>query len=170
MTPAEAIEQYKIVHTTQPNYGRSGGWMAHRLRQYVDPSITSILDYGCGSSTLLDDIGCQDTEKVRYDPGVQRYSIKPKGKFDLIFCTDVLEHVPEEGLDAILTEIKQLSATGMVVFTISPKPAAQILPNGQNAHCTIHPPEWWKDKLEEYFDVVMLESTGQSFNFLARTF
>jgi hypothetical protein len=23
-------------------------------------------------------------------------------------------------------------------------PAKKLLPNGENAHCTIEPPEWWK--------------------------
>ena len=170
MTPQEAIEQYKQVHGTQPNYGRSGGWMAARLQQYVDPSITSILDYGYGNSDLLDRVGRGVPLKVKYDPAIPRHSKKPVGKFDLIFCTDVLEHIPEEGLEKILLDIKSLSCTGMVVFTIATTPAAQILPNGENAHCTIKSREWWREILEKYFDMVMIEESGQSFNFLARTF
>jgi len=69
----------------------------------------TILDYGCG-------LGFQYTREkaykawgmkppALYDPAVDRYSIKPEGQFDGVICTDVLEHVPADELDAMVREI-----------------------------------------------------------------
>ena len=33
-----------------------------------------------------------------YDPGVEQFEKMPKGKFDGVYSTDVMEHIPEEEL------------------------------------------------------------------------
>ena len=51
---------------------------------------------------------------------------------------------------------------GRFVFaTIALYPAGKTLPNGENAHCTIRPPEWWKTLI----DVVTANRPELSFRF-----
>ena len=65
------------------------------------------------------------------------------GEFQVVTCMKVLEHCPEEDVDWILEEMFSY-ATRFVYATIACYPAQKHLPNGENAHCTIQPVEWWE--------------------------
>ena len=78
-----------------------------------------------------------------YDPANPKFDV-PLKKVDLIFSTDVLEHIEPEHLDATLEEIKEHST--YIYHLISCAPAKLILPDGRNAHLIQQPPEWWKQK------------------------
>lgn len=60
----------------------------------------------------------------------------------------MLEHCPEEDIEWIVDEL--FSYAKKFVFAVAAcYPAQKHLPNGENAHCTIKPVEWWKDLLQE---------------------
>lgn len=124
----------------------------------------SILDYGAGKGSLykqtdivhpsgttfpniaafwgLDSITC-------YDPAYEPFNNFPTGKkFDGVISTDVMEHCPEEDWPWIINE-KFSFADKFVFANIACHPAERLLPNGENAHCTVHPPEWWRDLYQE---------------------
>lgn len=119
----------------------------------------TVLDYGCGKGqqyepreikgddgevapSVLDywDIG----EVVCYDPCYEPYSKLPQGRFDGVICTDVLEHCPEPDVPWIIDEIFSY-ATRFVYANVACYPARKRLPNGENAHCTIQPVDWWEN-------------------------
>jgi FkbM family methyltransferase len=86
-----------------------------------------------------------DVDEVRcYDPGYPPHALLPVGKFDGVVCTDVLEHCPQEDLPWILDEILGY-ARSFVYLNVACFPARKTLPNGENAHTTVRPPEWWRD-------------------------
>lgn len=92
-------------------------------------------------------------ERFRYDPAIPEYASKPAGKFDFVICTDVLEHIPEKAADGtpVLTNLidEMLSYSPNMFCNISNRRAQQILGNGENAHCTVYHPVWWKHRMEE---------------------
>ena len=121
----------------------------------------SILDYGSGKGkayTEPDGLELDDGRTIDlstylhvsnvayYDPAYEPYSQVPSGRFDGVICTDVLEHCPEEDLDWILDEMFGF-AREFVFLTIAGYPAMKHLPNGENAHITLKPAEWWNEKL-----------------------
>lgn len=155
------LEQYRKLHAAKMFPGMS-------ILQYV-PDITelvgefksqNLLDYGCG-------LGWQYTrERVHrvwdreiptlYDPAVPEHSATLIGKFDGVICTDVLEHVPEAELPAMLHEIAGY-AKQWVFFSVCCRPSRFILfDDGTNVHVTIHPFEWWQKFLKPYFKNVRL--------------
>jgi hypothetical protein len=81
-----------------------------------------------------------------YDPAVKEYSKMPKGTFDSVISTDVLEHIEEEDLDQVLEEIYS-KADKFVYLGICNSPAEAILLDGRNAHVTIQSIDWWVDKV-----------------------
>jgi hypothetical protein len=61
-----------------------------------------------------------------------------------VICTDVLEHCPEEDLPWIVGEL--FGYARLFVFAnVACYPAMKTLPNGENAHCTIRPVEFWRE-------------------------
>lgn len=88
----------------------------------------------------------------KYDPAIKEISDKPNERFDLIINTDVLEHVPEEHLPSILSDFKQFSNRAIVIPHLGK--AAAVLPNGENAHCTIKTVPEWIEILQNSFKFV----------------
>ena len=64
----------------------------------------------------------------------------------MVICTDVMEHIPEVDVGWLLEEQFKLSRK-CVYGNIASYPAAKMLANGENAHCTIKPFEWWMETI-----------------------
>ena len=58
------------------------------------------------------------------------------------WVADVLEHCPEQDLRWIVAEIFGF-ANRFVFANVASYEAMTTLPNGENAHCTVRPSEWW---------------------------
>lgn len=142
------VPQYRTVHE-QKHYGHGPGEQERdTIRAAIVEAIgepNSVLDYGCGNSKLSSQMFPTAAVLCRYDPAIERLSVLPSMTFEAGICTDVLEHVPESELPDLVARFKALAPTWY--FTIHTGPAAQLLPDGQNAHCTQHPPEWWQGLL-----------------------
>ena len=145
-------QQYKTLHLNDPEYGASSLCLYPEVCLIIDHlKPASILDYGCGKAALIDKISqtYKNIKCHKYDPsieGIDKIDIK---KVDLVINTDVLEHIPEGIIDSVLSEISTLSQ--VCFFNLHHGPAKHILPNGENAHCTIKPPDWYHHKLKNYF-------------------
>lgn len=150
----EATNAYVALHQKDPSYGRTGRRLVPYVRLLVrDISACSLIDYGCGKSDLATRFRNDGvTRAARYDPYIESLSLRPEGSFDMAVNTDVLEHVPENELDRVIADMQ--SFTDKVVFVISTTFADKILDNGENAHCTIRDPAWWRSKLQKHFAVV----------------
>ena len=73
----------------------------------------------------------------------------PEENFDGIYSTDVMEHIPEEVIPSVFDWIFS-HAEKFVFLGISTELAIAILPNGENAHCTIKSIEWWADMVNKH--------------------
>jgi 2-polyprenyl-3-methyl-5-hydroxy-6-metoxy-1,4-benzoquinol methylase len=135
---------------------RYGATSANRA-PYILPHIQSlnplrVLDYGCGQSKLYEQIEALGPKVSRYDPAIPELANKPQEEFDLVLNIDVMEHLPENEIDGFISEIKNYSKN--VIFIIDTIPAKTFLPDGQNAHLTVKPPEWWRERLLSHFEFV----------------
>ena len=164
---SDYIEQYKILHK-QGNYGSSSEKLYDDILPLVkEINPKTILDFGCGQSKLIDMLPCE--KRYRYDPAVKQYEHLPAlREFDLIICIDVLEHIPEDKIEQTLRLIYYMSLN--VIFDIGIKPATHLLPNGENAHCTVKPVEWWMEKLKEvFYEKVTFVKDIRGVKFLCKT-
>ena len=147
------IEQYKKIHLTK-RYGANGDNKAKHIVPHVNFKVNSVLDYGCGRSNLAgcvaDELGAKKAYK--YDPAIEEYQELLTEKVDLLVCTDVLEHIPEEDLGVVLQEMKSL--TDKCFFSISTRKAFTVLPNGENAHAMVKDANWWAEKIDRVFGCV----------------
>lgn len=108
-----------------------------------EKDIKTALDYGCGKAKHHPDLL---VNPVKFDAGYPPYSEKPKGQYDLVICTDVMEHVEENFVSQVLVEIFYY-ATKHVYLHISTKKAVKTLPDGRNAHVTIKHENWWRNRV-----------------------
>lgn len=125
-------------------WGKHGHSHADEVVAYARKlGASSILDYGCGRGTLRQAV--KGWKVQEYDPGIPGKDIPPKPA-DFVACTDVLEHIEPDRLDAVLGHIYRLAEKGGY-FVISCRLAREILPDGRNAHLIVQPPEWWLAQL-----------------------
>lgn len=151
------IPAYRTLHAAGRFPGFSIESYVERIAELVRESgAQSLLDYGCGA-------GKQYTEKrwheawgimpTLYDPAVPLFHVKPIGQFDGVITTDVLEHVPEDELAGVISDLVRLSRLWCFV-SVCCRPAKpnKNLPDGRNAHVTIRPRAWWLERLFAAFD------------------
>ena len=159
----DLIEQYRQLHATRP-YGRSSEFQLGFVQRHLHrlPRLETIADYGCGQSRFVDWLAkLNDARALRYDPAIAEHATRLDGPVDLVLCTDVMEHIPEEAVERTLADIRRLSPAAY--FNISLRPARARLPNGANAHCTVRPKDWWEDRLHPLFtNLTEVRSVTQS--------
>lgn len=125
-----------------------------------------ILDYGCGHAihwhdekiihnevkkSLTSIIGDKLQCFYRYDPAHPLYSKLPLEKFDIVVCTDVMEHVLDSDLPTLLNNIKNsLEPNGVVIFSICTIPSRNRFIDGINMHVNIKSKEEWIDIIKQY--------------------
>jgi hypothetical protein len=143
------VGEYAKLHAKQA-YGMGGMSEATRQRlwQLAGATPISVVDFGCGRSR--DAVTLWPSAKhYLYDPAIPELKAFPRERFELGLCTEVLEHIPLEEVDNLLWEMRCLSDRWLC--TIHTAAAAQVLPNGENAHCLQKPAEWWRARFARVF-------------------
>jgi len=166
------LEQYRRMHVEGELFrsippdktfpGKSLPPQARHVKRLIEcTDARTVLDYGSGKGQqyrywpYADEAGNRYPQiqaywgvEVRcFDPGYAPFAERPAGTFDGVVSTDVLEHCPEEDVPWILDEIFGF-ATRFVFANVACFPALKRLPTGQNAHCTVKPPKWWRREIE----------------------
>jgi len=151
------VHLYEDIYRSRNDYKRELSHLFHEICSLIIRVPQSVLDYGCGQGNLADlfqqHFRCPIT---KYDPTISEYATLPQGHYDLGLCTDVLEHIPEEEIDGLLSTLS--SYVDRAFFNIHLGEASTILSNGENAHCTIKPAQWWRRKIERHFGAAYLVS------------
>lgn len=147
----EYREMQQQLHAAPRGYGGRGDkWAGVVIQLALAYKATSILDYGSGEGTLAKTLREQPIGVIRideYDPAIPGKD-GPPSFADMVVCTDVLEHVEPERLDAVLQHLKML-ARKVLWVVISTKDSNKVLADGRNAHLIIQPGAWWKQRLRD---------------------
>jgi SAM-dependent methyltransferase len=125
---------------------QSAGAVVPHLMQLLEPK--SVLDVGCGQGEWLDafpladkigvDIAAPDRKNFAQLDLTEPFWI---GKFDLVLCLEVGEHLPEESADTLVESI--VKHAGDVVF------GAAVPGQEGKGHINCQPHEYWHDKFAE---------------------
>lgn len=153
MLITEAYSQQNAeLHAKYASYGSKGlQWAAYVAQLMYEERHETILDYGCGKGTLSETLAEQDIVVADYDPAIAGKDDPPEPA-DLVVCLDVLEHIEPECLDDVLSDLARL-AKRKLFFDICVSDSIKRLPDGRSPHLIIEPPQWWKRKLSEHFNI-----------------
>lgn len=136
----------------------------------------SIIDFGCGTGRaaaafkkwLHMQVTCVDHAENCLDPGIDLPLIVaclwdlPEMSAQWGFCTDVMEHIPTEKVDAVLENIAK-SCTQGCFFQIATRNDSLGAIVGRKLHMTVIPAKAWYDVLSKHFEIVrMIESDGSA--------
>jgi predicted SAM-dependent methyltransferase len=113
--------------------GCGRGYLLKRFVDYAAISASGIeISEHCFLTRALDGIHRHDAAEAPWPVGDQQ--------FDLCLSVAFLEHVPEDRLPAVFSEMARTTRRGLH--------GIDIHDDGNDAtHCTIRPLEWWKDRL-----------------------
>lgn len=155
----EYLREQKLLHEN-PAYGIASLHFAPLVEKLLrQTGFRSLLDYGAGKQRLkmaLDDVLLEMKCAYRAcDPAFPEYGTPVAS--DLVCCIDVLEHVEEDHLAGILSDLRTCTL-GYAFLTIHMGPAGKTLSDGRNAHLIQRPQSWWLPKISQHFDVIHLES------------
>jgi hypothetical protein len=149
------VEQYAQMYKEGYNarYSMSYGYSTRdETKAWLEATDSkTLLDYGSGTDVIYSEAevhkhwNLNREDITLYDPAIPEFSNKPEGQFDAVICIDVLEHLPEDSIDYVLEDIFSYG-TKLILLKISLSPAHAILPNGENAHISVHDRQWWIDR------------------------
>lgn len=155
-------EYYQSLHSGQVSSenknkiynGKATMVFAKIIKKIIEKNeIKTLLDYGSGKGDRYfnkSNFGNEDYPPLEnywhikptlYDPGVPHP--KPiNQKFDIVVSIDVLEHIPLEDLNWVISEIFNFSKK-IIFLNVACYPAERTFPDGTNLHVSLFHPMWW---------------------------
>lgn len=162
------VGQYRKMH--ENCYGASAYLYFDQIaREVLGLNPASLLDFGCGRSDLVAHFWKDGQRRVcKFDPAIPQYEQMPADEFDLVLCTDVMEHIQLADIDRVLSEIRRKSAKAL--FTISMRPARAKLPDGRNAHVSLLTANEWLRWIADHFGMAKRLPTQWDHILMVKTF
>lgn len=144
ISPDYLQEQIRLHDSPRGYGGRGKKWSTQVNALAWTYDCQSILDYGCGEGSLAVFllIAKRASDIREYDPAIPGKDALPDPA-DLVVCTDVLEHVEPDRIDAVLTHLCGL-ARKVLFVVISLVETAKTLSDGRQAHILLKDPAWWR--------------------------
>jgi hypothetical protein len=131
------------------NHTRSIGTLIRQV------NARTLLDFGCGRGDayrsphkIHHQWGIPRQFVTLYDPAFYRMDTIPTGSFDIVVCSDVLEHIPEDEVDEFIARLFS-HAKKAVWASVCCRPAKKFFPDTEvNLHVTQKPYDWWREAFD----------------------
>lgn len=148
-TSKEYKKQLEELHKKQA-FGNSKTINDEIKNIIIKNNIKSILDFGSGKGFFSKELSKEfpNIKIYSYDPITSPIDL-PK-KVDLIYSSDVLEHIEPLYLDKTMKYFFESSK--FQYHLIACHPAKKSLSDGRNAHLIIENYDWWLNKFQEFIN------------------
>ncbi len=173
-------QKYELLWTDPDYRTYSPGEQVAKIFANVARPQGTVIDFGCGTGrgalALKQETHCNlllvDFTENSRDPAAQELPFIQKDltqpmflSGDYGYCTDVMEHIQPELVEAVIHNI--LQCTPIVFFQISLVPDAFGETIGQTLHLSVHPLSWWYDLFNHLgYHVLWNRDQGDSALFL----
>jgi hypothetical protein len=129
----------------------------------------SIVDFGFGRGSTMDffqDKGLyvegveisqyaveqQKGHRKVYHASLDKLEMLGDNQFNVGFCNDVIEHIPEEYVTSSLDEMARV-CSDYLLMSVCPTPSHHLSLDGENLHLTVKPESWWENLFQNYGEV-----------------
>lgn len=143
-------------------FGQRGDRHALVVRDLINEFGGPVLDYGCGRATLA--ASMPDVDVRNYDPAIPKYAADPE-PCPIVICTDVLEHIEPDCLDAVLAHLERLTLKVAHLVVATKPDGNKKLADGRDPHLIVKPAEWWLPKLREFMPARLINVTARDCTF-----
>ena len=150
---------YHQYHETCPfaDFGKNT-FQGHRaMAAYSDAQ--SVLDFGCGNGYAVrvmrarghDWMGVEYSatafKKYLQEPFFRQGDTTqfPDRYFDMVYSTEVFEHVPEDDVEQVVADVCRVAAK-YIFLTISLRPSS----DDNRYHCTLRSRAWWESQFARH--------------------
>jgi hypothetical protein len=144
MHSEEYLEELKKLHSKK-TFGLGKTIPKFLKKLLAENNINSILDFGCGKGMPWTSFHCDTFTVYNYDPVTSPIDLP--NAVDLVYSSDVLEHIEVAELDNVLSRLFTIGQKYQY-HLIACHPAKKSLSDGRNAHLIIETPDWWRKKLQ----------------------
>lgn len=169
-------ENYKKLnaelHEQNPGYGAGNAgyvpFVIELVGKYIqERDIESVLDFGCGKGAAKEQVAVENpsVKVFGFDPAIEEFSNEPP-PCDLLFSTDVMEHIEPEHLEDVLEFIAS-KTKHRAILIIATGPAQKSLPDGRNAHLIVENVEWWSKTIERHMKILTARTLEHAGLFIA---
>jgi uncharacterized Rossmann fold enzyme len=158
-----------------------GEMCAQRFIEIAGPKPGDIvLDLGCGTGRgglkVKELTGCEvvfvdfadnclDDREAAFIQADLSTKVPLRGNY--AYCCDVLEHIPPEQVDDVLTNV--CSTANHAFFQVCLAPDEMGVEIGQDLHLSVHPSSWWLDKFSKHGTLRHFEDHGATAVFYLET-
>lgn len=183
LTEQERAKYTRMWDVPEYRAGSPGERCYQKFLQHCAPSVGELVtDYGCGpgrASLAIRELGPKvrmvDIASNCLDPHVKDALVPgwldfvesclwdlPEGfePGEWAFCTDVMEHVPEEKVDAVLESIMSHTTKGAFFQIATYEDGHFLKVAGEPLHLTVKEGQWWLNKLSKYGRTMLIDCTG----------
>lgn len=157
----EYKKELELLHERK-SFGK-GKTIPLKVKQLIGSGeISSILDFGAGVGKTSAAIRERypNIKLHTYDPVT--FPIKLPSSVDLVFSSDVLEHVEPHLIDETIEDLSN-RATKYQYHLIACHPAKKALSDGRNAHLIIESPDWWREKINKLKGWTIIEDKVEEY-------
>lgn len=154
---SEMIARYRqLVDSGSDNFRGVGiVQYANQIGRLIEKSGSkTVLDFGSGAGMQY-----ADPHKIHeawgvavptlYDPAFASHDQLPDGKFDAVLCSDVLEHIPGDEVEAFVRRLFDYS-NKFVWASVCCRIAKKSFDDGLNMHVTVNAFWWWQAKFVKW--------------------
>jgi hypothetical protein len=137
-----------------------------RLAESLDGNPT-LIDFGFGRGSAMDFFEGRGvevagveissyaiSEQLRrgrkvYHSGLDNLAMLEDDQYNIGFCSDVIEHVPEDLVVPSLDEMTRV-CLDYLLLSVCPTPSHHLSLDGENLHLTVRPESWWEELFQKY--------------------
>lgn len=139
-----------------------------------DPAGRQVIDFGCGTGRAALALQAQGARVLGVDllaealdhdalyklPFIEAclWDLPPDLSCELGYCTDVMEHIPTEKVDAVFAGIARVCREACF-FQIATFPDGFGRRIGETLHETVKPCTWWEGQAQKHFGKVYVAGT-----------
>ncbi len=175
ITAEQEREKYRRMWSVPAyrNYSPGAG-LATEFRARLAKAGDTVIDLGCGTGRAADMLRQKGIEVTGFDiaenaldgnisipfiHGCLWNMPADFPRFDWFFCADVMEHIPEEHIDAVLDNAARIAGRGGM-FQIAHFEDGFGNMIGERLHLTVRPAEWWQPKIRARWPRATWDDSG----------